>query len=277
MPIAYGYCRVSTEAQARSGLGIEAQQAQIQLYHELRLNDTHQFGGFYSDPAESGRVPFLSRIGAAQLSGVVRPGDAVIIAKLDRGFRSLRDCLETEEYLRKDRGISLHLMDLNVDTTTAAGRMVLQMMGSVAEFESNRISERTKEAMARKRARGEWWGRRPPYPYRYHRRADGKLTLKMDQIKRKVGRQLYDWWAEGYTFKQICQMAEEQGLKAQSGYKLATMTVWDWIQGEKALRIAEQFKEEHGIEEGECAIITRASLRLSRSRSGGLSPDGQKP
>jgi len=90
----------------------------------------------------------------------LRDGDVVIVAKYDRLARSLRDLLEIVEIIR-ERGAGFRSLAEDIDTTTPAGRLVFHVFASIAQFERERISERTKEGLDAARKRGRVGGRPP--------------------------------------------------------------------------------------------------------------------
>lgn len=89
----------------------------------------------------------------------LREGDVVVVTKYDRLARSLRDLIEIVELIR-ERGAGFRSLGEDIDTTTPAGRLVFHVFGSIAEFERERIVERTKEGLAAARKRGRVGGRR---------------------------------------------------------------------------------------------------------------------
>src|SRR5687768_11803905 len=93
MRTAYGYIRVSSEEQADSGLGLEAQRQRIRSYCELK---DLRLGGIFEDPGESGGKPLCSRpSGNRLLAEVRRSRPIVIVARFDRLFRSVADAAQT--------------------------------------------------------------------------------------------------------------------------------------------------------------------------------------
>jgi DNA invertase Pin-like site-specific DNA recombinase len=90
----------------------------------------------------------------------LRDGDVVIVTKYDRLARSLKDLLEIVETI-KERGAGFRSLAEDIDTTTPAGRLVFHVFASIAQFERERISERTKEGLASARKRGRIGGRPP--------------------------------------------------------------------------------------------------------------------
>lgn len=94
----------------------------------------------------------------ARLLDKLRPGDVVVVCRLDRLGRSLKHLLELVE-LFKARGVELVSLHEQIDTTTATGRMMFHLFAMLAEFERNLISERTKIGLSTARARGRKGGR----------------------------------------------------------------------------------------------------------------------
>ncbi len=90
----------------------------------------------------------------------LRKGDVVVVWKLDRLSRSLKDLLVILERITK-AGAGFKSLTESIDTTTPAGRMMMQMVGSFAEFEREMIRERTKAGLEVARAEGRIGGRKP--------------------------------------------------------------------------------------------------------------------
>ncbi len=90
----------------------------------------------------------------------LRDGDVVTVTKYDRLARSLKDLLEIVETIR-ERGAGFRSLAEDIDTTTPAGRLVFHVFASIAQFERERIAERTREGLASARKRGRIGGRPP--------------------------------------------------------------------------------------------------------------------
>src|SRR5215475_6968679 len=112
----------------------------------------------------------FERKGLEQLLAFVRSGDTVIVWKLDRLGRSLKDLIETFNLL-KDRGVDFISLTEKIDTTTPGGKLIFHLMGALAEFERDLIRERTSAGLAAARARGRVGGRPRKLP------TDGKVAL----------------------------------------------------------------------------------------------------
>ena len=100
----------------------------------------------------------FERKGLEQLLAFVRSGDTMIVWKLDRLGRSLKDLIETLNLL-DNRGINFISLTENIDTTTPGGKLIFHLMGALAEFERDLIRERTNAGLAAARARGRVGGR----------------------------------------------------------------------------------------------------------------------
>ncbi len=151
---AIGYVRVSTSSQADRGVSLEAQTEKIRamaVVHGVELADV------IVDAGESAKT--LARPGMARLLDMVnsRTVDMVVIAKLDRLTRSVKDLGELLEKFTR-RGVSLISVAESLDTGSAAGRLVLNIMVSVSQWEREAISERTSDALRHKKTRGERCG-----------------------------------------------------------------------------------------------------------------------
>lgn len=153
-----GYLRVSTEEQANSGLGMEAQRDTIQRYA-----DAHGWQViWYEDSGLSAKSLDRPQLQAALARLHVihkrRDVDGVVVAKLDRLSRSVVDFAGVLE-LARARKWALVAIDLGVDTSTPTGELVANVMMSVAQWERRVIGERTAAAMQAAKRQGRHMGR----------------------------------------------------------------------------------------------------------------------
>ncbi len=100
------------------------------------------------------------RPGLTKCLEFLREGDTLVVWRLDRLGRSLKDLIKQINDL-ENRGVGFHSITENIDTTTAGGKLVFHIFGAMAEFERNLISERTKAGLAAARKRGRKGGRKP--------------------------------------------------------------------------------------------------------------------
>jgi DNA invertase Pin-like site-specific DNA recombinase len=164
---ALGYARVSSEKQAEFGVSLDAQQEKIRamaVVHSATLAEIIVDGG------ESAKT--LNRSGMQRLLALVdeRKIDAVIVAKLDRLTRSVKDLCELLERFER-RGVALISVAESLDTSSAAGRLVLNIMTAVSQWEREAIGERTRDALGHKRRNGERVGN---IAYGFRLAADGE-------------------------------------------------------------------------------------------------------
>lgn len=142
-----GYIRVSTDEQGRSGLGLEAQGDAIRKARPAAEIRSEVASGKSLD-----RRPVLDGI----LRGM-RRGDVLVVAKLDRLSRSLADFAALVERATSG-GWAIVALDVGVDTSTAAGEMMVNVMATFARYERRLISERTRVAtLARLRRDDDEW------------------------------------------------------------------------------------------------------------------------
>ena len=138
----FGYARVSTKEQNIS--------SQISMLKDAGCMKV------YTDTASGVRE---NRKGLQELMQTVRKGDTVIVYRIDRIFRSLKNMVELIESFNKIQVNFKSLSEPQFDTTSANGKFLLQIFGAVAEFERNLISERTKLGLVNARIRKKLLGR----------------------------------------------------------------------------------------------------------------------
>ncbi len=211
---AIGYIRCSTHEQADSGLGLDAQAKCIRASLTLKGLDLTEI---ITDAGVSGGKPLAKREGGQRLLATLkqRKASAVVMMKLDRGFRDARDCLNTVE--KWDRaGVALHVIDLGgnaIDTTSAAGRFMLTVLAGAAEMERNLTRERTRSAMAVKRANGQRIG---AVPYGNDLADDG-VTLVPNESEQAVIRDIRAMRAHGMKLQQIADALTRRGVPTKTG------------------------------------------------------------
>ena len=153
MPV-YGYARVSTEGQS-----FEGQIAQLKAAGCTKIF-REKISGARTDRAQ-----------LARLLAVVEKGDVVIITRLDRLARSTRDLLNVLAAIADKKAGFRSLVDTWADTTTPHGRLMLTVLGGLAEFERDLIRTRTGEGRERAKARGVVLGRKPKLTIHQRREA----------------------------------------------------------------------------------------------------------
>jgi len=149
----FGYSRCSTEEQADSRNGLEAQRAAIDAEAKRR-------GWTVEHDADEGASGKYINGSLREVLGLLASGqgDGLIVAKLDRLARSVVHAANIIQDAQ-DQGWSLVVLDINLDLSTAAGRMMARTVVNFAEYERELISERTKAGLAANKRRGEPIGR----------------------------------------------------------------------------------------------------------------------
>lgn len=159
----FGYARVSTADQTL-GTSLEEQERRIRGIVMMRGVELTQF---FREAGVSGSVLLEDRPTGRALLASLCPGDTLIVAKLDRAFRNAADALTRADAWRR-AGIHLVVADMGSDPVTGNGvaKMFFGMLALVAEFERDRLLERTNEGRRAKAARGGHIGGSAPFGYR---------------------------------------------------------------------------------------------------------------
>lgn len=165
-----GYARVST----------------LEQNPELQLDALKSAGceKVYKDKVSGAKA---ERPGLAEALSFVRPGDCLVVWRLDRLGRSLKHLIEVVEDL-EERGVGFVSLQEGFDTTTSGGKLIFQIFGALAEFERNLIQERTKAGLEAARARGRKGGRR------------NKLKPEQVDTLRRMSK------SRQHTVKEICRV-----------------------------------------------------------------------
>lgn len=200
------YARVSTEEQAKEGYSITAQISEIRKYAEqngLEIVDE------YVDEGASGK----SIAGRPQMKRLLKDANqqrfgVVIIYKIDRLARKLKDALEISETLERN---NVRLISLNekFDTTTAFGRTAFQMICSFAELERNNIVERVKLGMEQRAKEGKYNGGK----VLGYDNIDKELVI--NEYEAVIVRKIFDYANQGLGFKAITRRLNEEGYRSK--------------------------------------------------------------
>ena len=212
------YIRVSSEEQADSGLGLEAQRQRIAAYCNLKVLHLAEV---FEDPGISGGKPLASRPAGSQLLAAANKSKIlVIVAKLDRLFRSVADAANVIADFDK-KGIQLVSIAESFDMSSPYGRAMAQMASVFAELERAMIRERTRAAMNVKRARGERISGHAPFGWDFG--SGGRLieNSREQQIIARVQR----FRAEGMSFRGIATRLDRQGIPPKRGRRWVHTTV----------------------------------------------------
>ena len=213
-----GYIRVSTEEQASDGVSLASQREKIEGY--AKLYDLELIG-IIEDAGQSGKT--LDRPGLQEALAMVRKGKVggLVIAKLDRLSRSVVDWNTLiDGFFGERAGKQLFSVADSIDTRTAAGRLVLNVLMSVAQWERETIGERTKDALQHKIRKGERCGK---VRFGYALADDGKTLLPVPAEQEAIAliRRLK---AEGQTLRDVAAELTRRGILTKEGHTRWTRT-----------------------------------------------------
>jgi DNA invertase Pin-like site-specific DNA recombinase len=246
----YGYIRVSTDKQA---LSPEAQRRTIE---ETAKRMDRQIDGWFQDApvqnadgswndAASGKIPLPERKAGKELCDRLRKGDLLIVARVDRAFRRLSDCV-----LMLDRwervGIGLVLCDFPMisDLSNPWGKAMVQMVAIFAEIERKLISQRTKEGLGVRKRKGQATNQFPGYGFKWEKKWDpdaGKRvkTRVANPEERQTMQQIVKWRLDGYGWDAITEHLRVHGVTTKTGTRWSRSRVIRAFQAELALQARE--------------------------------------
>jgi len=210
MTKAIGYIRVSTDKQADHGVSLEAQRQKIEAYaslYDLQLVDVVIEQGSAKSLDRDGLNGVLSRLQAGEAS-------AVIVTKLDRLTRSVADLGKlVERYFQQ---FALLSVSEQIDTRSASGRLVLNVLASVSQWEREVIGERTSVAMQHLKAAGRYTGGQVPYGFQLD--AEGQLIES--ESEQRVLSLVRKYREQGLSVRKIANVLSEQGFRSRAGKPL---------------------------------------------------------
>lgn len=211
------YLRVSTDKQADKGVSLDAQRAKVAAYAELYELELVEVVVDAGASAKS-----LDREGLTRALSMLRTGkaEALLVVKLDRLTRSVRDLGElVDTYFASGRAALLSVSE-QIDTRSAAGRLVLNVLASVGQWEREAIGERTAAAMAHKAAQGDYCGGDAPYGFEV---VDGRLVaVESEQAVLAAAREAR---AAGLSLRAVARVLAERGFRTRTGGTFAAQQV----------------------------------------------------
>lgn len=218
-----GYVRVSTTEQAKDGASLDAQEADISNYCALY---EHELIHVIRDEGESGKS--LQRPGVQEAIELVESGsaDGLIITKLDRLSRSVRDLLEVAESRLKDK--SIISVREQFDTTTAAGRLVFNMLASVAQWERETIADRVSQTLQYLKSKGVWLGRVPyGYTRTEERDTEGRRIIVENQEEQSILKYILTCrsYQKPISYHRIADLLNKGEIKPRFADKWSAQTI----------------------------------------------------
>lgn len=208
---AVSYLRVSTDKQAESGLGLDAQRAAVQAAAtRLGLSVAAEL----VDAGVSGSLSAADRPVLMQAITALSRGDVLLVAKRDRLGRDLIEVAMIERLILKRRARLVSAAGEGTDSDDPAAMLMRRLIDSFAEYERLLIGARTKAALRAKRAKGERVSRLLPFGYALA--ADGR-TLTPDALEQAIIATVAQLRAGGYSLAEIAGELNRQGARTRSG------------------------------------------------------------
>ncbi len=209
------YTRVSTEDQAREGFSLDAQLERLRLYAKAQGWDV---AGEYVDEGHSGRTtkrPMYTKMMAERAGW-----DTLLVLKMDRIHRNSRNFMAMMDQLMKE-GKGFASVTESLDTGTAMGRFVMDIIQRIAQLESEQIGERVHVGMEQKaKTGGGSLGKPAPFGYRYG--ADGRLEVVLEE--RPAVEEAFRRFAAGSGKQAVADWLNEQGYPTRGKTQ---WTVWN--------------------------------------------------
>jgi len=213
---AVGYIRVSTEEQAREGVSLDNQRARIEAFCVAK---DWELISVYADEGKS--AGSLERPAMQELISDCKKHkfDVVVIYKLDRLTRSVKDLGYLIEVFDKSN-VAFSSVSDNFDTTTANGKLVLNILGSVAQWERDIIKERTKDALDHKKENRQIYS---ALPLGFELTDDGRLIENDDELN--VVKQIRELRNGGLSYQAIADRLNSENVPTKKGKRWHASTI----------------------------------------------------
>lgn len=205
---AIGYIRVSTAEQAEEGVSLDAQEGRIRAWCSMH---GHDLVSIHRDVLSGGRADNRPALQAC-LTETCKQKAVLVVYSLSRLARSTKDAILISERLDK-AGADLASLSENIDTTSAAGKMMFRMLAVLAEFERDQIKERTSAALQHKRSKGERVGN---LPYGFQVAADG-VHLEENTAEQETIRVIRSLRESGLSLRAIQDELRVMGARNRNG------------------------------------------------------------
>jgi site-specific DNA recombinase len=212
---------VSTEDQAKEGYSLEVQREYLESFAKregLEIFKIYQDDGISGYTTERPALKQLLKDAKQKKFGLV------LVYKIDRFSRNLKDMLNLVDELFS-YGVGFKSATEPFDSTTSAGKLMFQQLGSFAEFERNRIAERVFPGMIKGAQQGNWQGARyAPYGYKYNKE---KKLLEVDEEETKVVKLIYTMFLCDKSVFAITEYLTKKGYRNRKGNIFSTKLIGD--------------------------------------------------
>jgi site-specific DNA recombinase len=215
------YIRVSTEDQAKEGYSLEVQREYLESFANREGFEVFKIYCDDGISAYSTRRPALQEL---LQDAKAKKFDLVLVYKIDRFSRNLKDLLNLVDEL-SNSGVAFKSATEPFDTSTSAGKLMFQQLGSFAEFERNRLAERVFPGMVKGVQLGNWQGARyAPYGYIYNKSV--KL-LEVDEKTAKVVKIIFEMALAEKSIRCITEYLIRKGYRNRNGNIFSTKLIGD--------------------------------------------------
>jgi site-specific DNA recombinase len=217
------YRRISTNEQNQP-YSLEAQERSLRLFIDSQPNMTFTKDYVDRSTGTNNQRPGLEAALRDAEEGVI---DLVLIYRLDRLSRSVVGLMEIVNGLEA-HGAMLRSATEPFETMTPAGKMVVQMLASIAEFEHDVLIDRILEGFDSKAARGEWLGGPAPYGYVLDRT---RKSLTIDAVEGAAVRRIFDLYLAGDGAKAVAEKLNAAGMRKRKGREWDQLSVLRILEG----------------------------------------------
>ncbi len=208
------YTRVSTEDQAKEGFSLDAQLRRLRSYCEAR---DWIIAKEYVDDGYSGRN--IKRPAYQKMMEELDEWDILLVMKMDRIHRNSRNFMEMMDSLRRHDKEFVSMTE-SLDTSTAMGRFVVDIIQRIAQLESEQIGERVYMGMQQKASTGGILGFNAPFGYKFE---NGQLVIVEKEAQ--IVRQIFNQYREGHTLREIVKFLDSNGIKTKKNNKWSIWSV----------------------------------------------------
>lgn len=208
------YTRVSTEDQAKEGFSLDAQIERLRSYCEARGWEIFRE---YVDEGYSGRK--VNRPAYQQMIEEIENWDALLVLKMDRIHRNSRNFMEMMDTLRKHDKEFVSMTE-SLDTSTAMGRFVMDIIQRIAQLESEQIGERVYMGMQQKASMGGILGFNAPFGYRFENE-----KLEIVEKEARIVRQIFNQYRDGHTLREIVRFLNSNGIRTKKNNRWSIWAV----------------------------------------------------
>ena len=218
-----GYCRVSTEEQVKEGVSLEAQHAKIVQYASLY---NYEVVDVLTDAGFSGKS--LDRPALQQALGILRrtEADGLLVAKLDRLTRRVYHLAQLIEEFFADGKVHLLSVNEQLDTHSAAGRLLVHILASVAEWERETIAERVRDALGHLKEKGVKLGRSGlGWDHGEGLDIEGRKVIEDVESEKKTVARIVELRESGLSLRKIAAQLHREGHPTKRGGYWQAQTV----------------------------------------------------